>query len=75
VPPIFCEAARRCNAGPPPAVGRHADRSRQAAPPGGNPLYTRYPPGTVFDPYEHFSWVNACAHDAMREWLFQHAKP
>lgn len=42
---------------------------------GGNPIYTEYPSGTMFDPYEHFSWVYAYANDAMREWLFQQARP
>jgi predicted peptidase len=42
---------------------------------GGTPRYTEYPPGTLFDPYEHFSWVYAYATSEMRDWLFRQARP
>jgi predicted peptidase len=42
---------------------------------GGRPLYTEYPAGAMFDPYEHFSWVYAYGNEGMREWLFRQARP
>jgi predicted peptidase len=42
---------------------------------GGQPRYTELPSGTFFDPNEHWSWVFAYRNVAMREWLFQQARP